>query len=185
MLPELIRQLGLEATTPADVKVTLEEKSIPRKDNGRKNMSDLASRFGRKALMRIAKAIQAADMGPLLSMLTSGVDFTHPETVGAIDDLEQAGVLSAGEAAAFKGIGEWQESPLQDVGLTDTVSVEEVLAAQDQIAKEDVMNGTRATVSGKATAVNAWLDVYDLDGKTLAEVQVYCDSLLASADGNP
>jgi hypothetical protein len=44
---------------------------------------------------------------------------------------------------------------------------------------------TVSLLSAKATAVNAWCDALDLTTKSPEEVQEYCDSLLASIDGNP
>lgn len=37
----------------------------------------------------------------------------------------------------------------------------------------------------KDSAINAWLDALDVSGLTVEDVQIYCDALLASEDGNP
>jgi len=61
-------------------------------------------------------------------------------------------------------------------------------AAESLAEKLAIVANTRQTVSllsAKATAVNAWCDALDLTTKTPEEVQAYCDSLLASDDGNP
>lgn len=58
----------------------------------------------------------------------------------------------------------------------------------DDCRKTWVVSETRRNVNllaAKATAVNAWCDALDLATKTPEEVQAYCDSLLASSDGNP
>lgn len=58
----------------------------------------------------------------------------------------------------------------------------------DDCRKAWTVSETRRTVnllSAKSTAVNAWCDALDLATKTPEEVQAYCDSLLASSDGNP
>ena len=61
-------------------------------------------------------------------------------------------------------------------------------AAESNAEKATIVATTRQTVSllsAKATAVNAWCDALDLATKTPEEVQAYCDSMLASSDGNP
>ncbi len=61
-------------------------------------------------------------------------------------------------------------------------------AADSLAASRQIVAATRQVVtvlSAKATAVNAWCDALDLSTKTPEEVQAYCDSLLASSDGNP
>lgn len=58
----------------------------------------------------------------------------------------------------------------------------------DDCRKAWTVSETRRTaslLSAKATAVNAWCDALNLTTKTPEEVQAYCDSLLASSDGNP
>ena len=63
---------------------------------------------------------------------------------------------------------------------------------QDQVAKAWTVWSTRQQMAAelqvlqaKSSALNAWLDSLDVSTKTTAEVQAYCDSLLASTDGNP
>lgn len=61
-------------------------------------------------------------------------------------------------------------------------------AAESNAEKAAIIAETRQVVSllsAKATAVNAWCDALDITTKTPEEVQAYCDSLLASSDGNP
>jgi len=58
----------------------------------------------------------------------------------------------------------------------------------DDCRKAWTVSETRRTVNllaAKATAVNAWCDAPDLTTKSPEEVQEYCESLLASSDGNP
>jgi hypothetical protein len=58
----------------------------------------------------------------------------------------------------------------------------------DDCRKAWTVSETRRTVNllaAKATAVNAWCDALDLTTKSPEEVQEYCESLLASSDGNP
>jgi hypothetical protein len=72
-------------------------------------------------------------------------------------------------------------------GLTYT-SLAGVAVTADECEKSWIVSETRRTVNllaAKATAVNAWCDALDLATKTPEEVQAYCDSLLASSDGNP
>lgn len=49
----------------------------------------------------------------------------------------------------------------------------------------DAMAAELQPVQAKSTSVNGWLDVLDTDAITLAEVQTYCDELIASDEGKP
>jgi hypothetical protein len=60
---------------------------------------------------------------------------------------------------------------------------QEKIAAIDQCRTD--MASILQPVQAKSSAVNAWLDALDTSGMTVAEVEAYCASLLASEDGNP
>ena len=55
----------------------------------------------------------------------------------------------------------------------------------DLLVNRKIVELTRSTINAKATAINAWLDRIDFNGYSELELQTYCDSLLASEDGNP
>jgi hypothetical protein len=95
-------------------------------------------------------------------------------------------VIIAGLADAAGWPAELKAAALA-AGLTYTSPAGSAVTADD-CQKAWTVSETRRTVnllSAKATAVNAWCDALDLATKTPEEVQAYCDSLLASNDGNP
>jgi len=74
------------------------------------------------------------------------------------------------------------------IDLSAPVTHPHAAVTADDCQKSWTVSETRRTVSllsAKATAVNAWCDTLDLTTKTPEEVQAYCDSLIASDDGNP
>jgi len=136
-LKALVVENDLATTPPAEVKATLEAKNIQKTSAGQKiAASTIARKFGNRKMLQLAKRMEQADFALFVQMLVNGVDFAEAETQGAIDDLEAAGVLEAEEAAAFKSLGIWNVSPLEDVGLPDTVTEAEIEVAQAAIAKD-------------------------------------------------
>ena len=79
--------------------------------------------------------------------------------------------------------GGWKYENLTAQQVATEISNQEkkvvIQAARDQMA------AILAPVAAKSTAINAWLDAVELSMYTEAELQAYCDSLLASSDGNP
>lgn len=106
---------------------------------------------------------------------SAGVMWAHAVTVPYLQWLVSQGKMS-----------EAVKDALIDLSAPVTHPYSGVTA--DDCQKAWVISETRRTVSllsAKATAVNAWCDALDLATKTPEEVQAYCDSLLASSDGNP
>jgi len=106
---------------------------------------------------------------------SAGVMWSHPATTPYLQALVSAGAMS-----------EAVKDALIDLSAPVTHPFAGVTA--DDCRKEWTVSETRRTVnllSAKATAVNAWCDALDLATKTPEEVKAYCDSLLASSDGNP
>lgn len=111
----------------------------------------------------------------LLNTLTaSGVDWSDDLTEFVMSGLVESGKITQQTADVMRSL---------------SVRSEPVIATTaDDCQKAWTVSETRRTVnllSAKATAVNAWCDALDLTTKTPEEVQQYCDSLLASSDGNP
>lgn len=75
-------------------------------------------------------------------------------------------------------------TPWQSAGITEPTLEDVEKAWTIDKARRD-MAAILQPVQAKSTAVNAWLDSLDTSGMTVADVQAYCDSLLASDDGNP
>ncbi len=93
----------------------------------------------------------------------------------------QANVAGCATLAA-KGIS--LVAPWQSAGITEPTLEEVQKAWTIDKARRD-MATILQPIQAKSTAVNAWLDSFDTSTKTVAEVQAYCESLLASQDGNP
>lgn len=111
----------------------------------------------------------------LLNTLTaSGVDWADDLTAFVMGRLVQSGKITQQTADVMRSLSVRSE-PL-------------ISTTADDCRKAWIVSETRRTVnllSAKATAVNAWCDALDLTTKTPEQVQEYCDSLLASDDGNP
>lgn len=126
----------------------------------------------------IAAAVKtAASVNPLMesafiAFSTTGLQLHTAERQSMIESI---GVGLPSEAvAAVKSLG--------------VRSASVVTTTADECRKAWTVSETRRTVNllaAKATAVNAWCDALDITTKTPEEVQAYCDSLLASNDGNP
>jgi len=77
------------------------------------------------------------------------------------------------------------KAPWQAAGLPGAPTQDQVAKAWTILATRQQMAAVLQLVQAKSTALNAWLDSLDTSAKTVAEVQAYCDALLASEDGNP
>lgn len=126
----------------------------------------------------IASAIKtAAAVNPLMesafiAFSTTGLQLHTPERQAMIEAIGAG--LPPEAVAAVKSLG--------------VRFVPVVITTADDCRKAWTVFETRRTVNAlaaKSTAVNAWCDALDLTTKTPEEVQAYCDSLLASSDGNP
>lgn len=126
-----------------------------------------------------AKVITAMRADPMASELlntltASGVDWADDLTAFVMGRLVQSGKITQRTADVMRSLSVRSE-PLIETTAGDC-------------QKAWTVSETRRTVSllsAKATAVNAWCDALDLATKSPKEVQEYCDSLLASSDGNP
>lgn len=110
----------------------------------------------------------------LNTLTTSGVDWADEMTAYVMSGLVAAGKINQQTADVMRSLSVRTEPVIETTA--------------DDCRKAWIVAETRRTVSllsAKATAVNAWCDALDLTTKTPEEVQAYCDSLLASSDGNP
>jgi hypothetical protein len=135
-------------------------------------------RLPQELVVGIAAAVKtAAAVNPLMesafiAFSTTGLQLHTDERQTMIEAIGAG--LPSEAVAAVKSLG--------------VRSVPVVTTTADDCRKAWTVSETRRTVSllsAKATAVNAWCDALDLTTKTPEEVQSYCDSLLASDDGNP
>lgn len=106
---------------------------------------------------------------------SAGVEWAHEVTVPYLEGLVSAGKMTGAVKDALIDLSAPVLHPHAEVTAADC-------------EKAWIVSETRRAVnllSAKATAVNAWCDALDLLSKTPVEVQKYCESLLASSDGNP
>ena len=142
--------------------------------------ADLIGLVGAEGAAFVGATIQAAGASnPIfasawIALSVTGLQLHTDDRQQMIDGLAVAGNWPSDLTAAVKAAG------LSYTSLSD--------ATADDCQKAWTVSETRRTVnllSAKATAVNAWCDALDLTTKSPEEVQEYCDSLLASSDGNP
>ncbi len=143
-------------------------------------MADLITLLGAESAAVVGGTIQAAGVtNPIFAGAWLALNIT-----GLQLHTDERQVMIAGLADAAGWPAELKTAALA-AGLT-YASLSD--ATVDDCQKAWTISETRRTVnllSAKATAVNAWCDALDLATKTPEEVQAYCDSLLASIDGNP
>lgn len=111
----------------------------------------------------------------------AGLQLSNPLVQGALLQLAQAGVPGCTELAAtgISFVTPWQRAGIEQPSLEQVEKAWTVDKTRRDMAAE------LQVVQAKSTAVNGWLDALDTSGMTVAEVQAYCDVLLASEDGNP
>lgn len=114
----------------------------------------------------------------LTAMLSRGISLSSENRQATIDLLAALGSWPDPVRDAVKSLGgvyrvRWQVEGYQ---AAPTLSV---------LTKQQIIENTRSRINAKATAVNAWLDAVDLESYSESQLQDYCDSLLASEDGNP
>ena len=183
MLAELIEIHALAATQSGNwqaVAATLNAPAVEVRNPKSWTMADLITLLGPESAAIVGGTIRAAGAtnpifaGAWLALNITGLQLHTDERQMMIAGLaDAAGWPGALKAAALA-------AGLSHTSLSD--------ATADDCQKAWTVSETRHTVnllSAKATAVNAWCDALDLSTKTPEEVQAYCDSLLASSDGNP
>ena len=185
MLIEAIKTHALTAAQAGDwsaVAATLNAQTVEVRNDKSWTMADLITLLGAESAAVIGGTIQAAGVtnpifaGAWLALNITGLQLHTDERQAMIAGLaDAAGWPAELRAAALAA------------GLTYT-SISDKVVTADDCQKVWTVSETCRTVnllSAKATAVNAWCDALDLATKTPEEVQSYCDSLLASSDGNP
>jgi len=110
-----------------------------------------------------------------------GIQLSDPDVQELLLGLAAGGIPGC---AALAAKGRSVIAPWQSAGL-DEPTIEQVEKAFVVEEARKQMAAILQPVQAKATALNAWLDLLDTSAKTVAEVQAYCDGLLASSDGNP
>jgi hypothetical protein len=184
-LANVIQQYALTQATAGDwsaVAAILNAQTVEVRNPKSWTMADLITLVGAQEAALVGGTIQAAGAsnsifaGAWIALNVTGLQLYADDRQAMIDGLAAAGNWPEALAEAVKS-----------AGLTYTSLAGSTVSA-DECRKAWIVSETRRTVSllsAKATAVNAWCDALDFTTKTPEEVQVYCDSLLASSDGNP
>ncbi len=183
MLANLIREHALADAQAGDFEAVAQILNAPTVEirNPKSwTFADLIGLVGDEGAALVGGTIQAAGAtNPIfasawIALSVAGLQLHTDERQQMIDGLAAAGNWPDQLRDTVKAAG------LSHTSLSD--------ATADECQKAWIVAATRQTVSllsAKATAVNAWCDALDLTTKTPEEVQAYCDSLLASSDGNP
>jgi hypothetical protein len=120
------------------------------------------------------------------NQLVSGYDFGDPAMQAMLDQLGQidSSIFTPDRVAAMKAWGVTRTPKWQTLGIPEMPTLESVAALRLDHDKRSILEATRSKINAKATAIGGWLDSVDVSAKSLAELQAYCDELLASPDGN-
>ena len=183
MLIDLIKTHALANAQAGDwsaVAATLNAQTVEVRNDKSWTMADLITLLGAEAAALVGGTIQAAGAtnpifaGAWLALNITGLQLHTDERQAMIAGLADAAGWPAELKAAALAAG------LTYTALSDATA-EECEAAWTVAETRRTVN----LLAAKATAVNAWCDTLDLATKTPEEVHAYCDSLLASSDGNP
>lgn len=161
IIKDLIRQYNLTGT-PQEVADALNAKTVDVPYSELVTSTGVILELGPDMARQILAAFQTvAAQDPLLQsqldkLNSTGIDFSHPLTRQMIDDLVTAGVFTAAQAEALKGIGMKKKS-LYEMAAGDgaVVAVEDVAAALNdnpEVSKQVLVSVNRGE-SGTAVTV--------------------------------
>jgi len=173
--------------TPGEIKVELENQVYSVQNPTSWTLGLMQDAIGDDLTRSVAQIIKVAgEADPLIysafiALSTVGLQLYSEERQAMIEQLG-AGNLSQEQIAVVKELGVKQEPAFPDVSEQDVVDCIKQKAI-DQCRTD--MAAILQPVQAKSSAVNAWLDALDTSGMTVAVVEAYCASLLASSDGNP
>ena len=148
-------------------------------------VADLAPLFPNdiNTILGTLKAVPVFESA-FIALSITGLELASDERQAFIDQVAAVGQWSDELKTKVKRLGRPLLAPWQSSGLSQPTleEVEKVLVVEK--CRND-MAAVLQPIQAKSTALNAWLDSLDVSAKTVAEVQDYCDALLASTDGNP
>ena len=128
-------------------------------------------------------ALEQNGMGWVVHQLGgTGIQLSNKLVQQALMGFTQANLPGA-DILAAQGVS--TQAPWQVDGLASEPTLEQVEKAFIVERTRKQMAAILRPIQAKSTALNAWLDSLDTSTKTVAEVQTYCDALLASEGGNP
>jgi len=173
--------------SPAEIAAELQSQTIAIENPTAWTIGSMQNAIGPELTLAVAQIIKTAGAtNPLvdaawIALSTVGLQLYTADRQTMIEQLG-AGTLTAEQVQVVKELGVKQEPKFPGVSEQDVLSCIKQKAI-DQCRAD--MAAILQPVQAKSSAVNAWLDVLDTSGMTQAEVQAYCDALLASSDGNP
>jgi len=132
-------------------------------------------------------AVDALPGGSMLSLMLSsgGVDFTGPFIRQQLTAVKQVASPEVAEVLyALLSIGITMGPLWRKAGLSSLPTEAEVESALAEIDKASIVAQCQQSIAAKHTAISGWLASLDHRSMSVAEVRAYCDSLLASPDGN-
>jgi hypothetical protein len=119
-----------------------------------------------------------------IALSITGLELGSSERQAFIDQVAMVGAWPSELTLAVKRLGRPLKAPWESAGLNEP-TLDDVKKAWTIAQCRKAMADLIRPVAMKSTAVNAWLDVLDTSEMTIAEIESYCSSLLASDDGNP
>ena len=173
--------------SPAEIAAELQSQTIAIENPTAWTIGSMQDAIGQELTFAVAQIIKAAAAtNPLvdaawIALSTVGLQLYAADRQAMIEQLG-AGNLSQEQIAVVKELGVKQEPKFPGVSEQDVLDCIKQKAI-DQCRTD--MAAILQPVQAKSSAVNAWLDALDTSGMTVAEVEAYCASLLASSDGNP
>ncbi len=190
LIKDLIRQYNLTGT-PQQVADALNAKTLDVPYSELVTSTGIILELGPDMARQILGAFQvAAAQDPLLQsqldkLNSTGIDFSHPLTRQMIDELAAAGVFTAAQADALKGIGMKKKSPYElAAGDGAVVSVEDVAAALNdnpEISKQVLVSVNR---SETGTAVTVMINELH-DGRPSGVSQIFTYRTGGALPDNP
>ena len=173
--------------SPGEIVAELQAETFTVENKTAWTIGSMQNAIGQELTLAVAQVIKAAAAtNPLvdaawIALSTVGLQLYTSDRQAMIEQLG-AGTLTAEQIAVVKELGVKQEPKFPGVAEQDVLDCIKQKAI-DQCRTD--MAAILQPVQAKSSAVNAWLDALDTSGMTVAEVEAYCASLLASSDGNP
>jgi len=156
--------------------------SVEVRDDQFYTWNGVAKVAGKENVNGLFNAIKAAGFEAFVIQLGGkGLQLTDSDVRDMLGQFA-AGGLPGAQELLDQGVS--LVAPWQSAGITEPTLEDVQKAWTIDKARRD-MAAILQPVQAKSTALNAWLDSIDTSQMTVAELDAYCNSLLASDDGNP
>jgi hypothetical protein len=185
-LQSLIQQGNYESAQAAYDAITTPIETINTKSW---TVADLAREFppnetnDLNTILGTMKAVPVFESA-FIALSITGLELGSSERQAFIGQVAMVGAWSSELTLAVKRLGRPIKAPWQSAGIAEPTLDDVTKAWTIEQCRKGMADLIRP-LAMKSTAVNAWLDVLDTSKMTIAELEAYCSSLLASDDGNP